>query len=284
MTDAGPQSFATELALKAARSVGCRVAELVRRTKSQAYLFGRLRKAYPDRTDEELRAVVDRLRWSPPPEPELRPRMRRAPIRGREPATAPCWVARAERLAAVVRRALTTEELYRVAQAELRWRGPFIAQTLSASEDLNTLYYVQPHWLRLQVIAMPKTTTPQKPKKVTVQPVVRKLPCPLADEDRLAHLDRIKGLRSQRRDLDLQLQSEQRRLRAALADVAAQIEATQAALDQGTELRDVACEERWNWTAGTVETVRRDTKAIIDKRDIKPEERQDGLFDGQGAA
>src|SRR5690606_20657128 len=82
------------VAESAARNTGSSIADVFRRVKSQNYLLGKLKKAFPKHDNEELREVIIATRWEildDPSSHKVFERPRRPPVRGREPITSPKW-------------------------------------------------------------------------------------------------------------------------------------------------------------------------------------------------
>lgn len=67
---------------------------------------------------------------------------------------------------------------------------------------------------------------------------------------------------------------------ATLKDRRAEIRSCVAAIQTGSEEREVEVFDRHDKRRNTVETVRADTKEVIHERAMTAEERQGGLFDG----
>lgn len=145
MTDAAAlQSHALQVATKAARNIGGTIREVARRTKSQAYLFGQLRRRFPDAPEEAIRSAMHWLRHNAP-DAAFVP-TDRAPTTGREQSADPVWRARAQQLADLFNVPLEPEAVLLRAATRLRWKRNFTIQTLAAAEDAELIEYVDGHW------------------------------------------------------------------------------------------------------------------------------------------
>lgn len=145
-----PREYALEVATKAAKNINGTVAEVLRRTKSQAYLFGRLRRQFPHHTEGELSLVLVKLRHSVSEhdtdldfsnEP-------RKPTKGREALSECVWQARVERLVELFTVPLEPAVVLLHTNAVLRWSRNFAIQTLAAAEDAELLEFVDGLWRR----------------------------------------------------------------------------------------------------------------------------------------
>lgn len=261
-----PVEYAAKVAVRAARSINDSVRALVRRPKSQAYLFSELRRRFPDRPEAELRAAVQALRRMDLQDPEPRPQSMRRPTIGREPSSDPIWLQRAEELGQTVATQATTEEALERAALCLNWDRNHTIQVLAAAEDAGSLFYDAPFWVRGMA------------KNVKTVSTVRELPCQLDADEALRATQRVTQIVLEKRALEAQIQSLRSQLRAKDAEFAAEL----AKASTRVELRNVQCEERYNYALGIVEVIRLDTKAVIDKRTMRPEERQLELGNGEG--
>jgi len=270
-----PEAYALKVAQRAAKNVGGPLGELLKRAKSQAYLFGRLRARFPGHPEAELRQVVDRLRRQHgfvADEPVAQPR--RA-SKGREELSAPVWGARAGELTrlfglsvfAAQRSTATSDEILADAKAALGWERNYTIQVLAAAESAGRLEYSHPFWLPVQEHQMAKS-------KVKVTKITRTLPCVLSPEEVTAATSRYGQLVQEERALESQLKAVVAEVRSKLASRRAEAESVLLAVSLRAEAREVPCEERYVFNTGVVEVVRLDTGALVERRTMTAAEGQ----------
>lgn len=139
---------ARALAIRTGAKIGSPPRELVRRAKSQAYLFGRLSREFPAVDATEIRDVIERLRWEDLPD-TVPAKQERAPTRGHEAVQESCWDSRVTQLLKHLgRRPLGTPELLQAARAELSWSLNFAIQVMAAAEERGALVYRSPVWVK----------------------------------------------------------------------------------------------------------------------------------------
>lgn len=257
------RSYALEIATKAAKNIGGTVGEVLRRTKSQAYLFGALRRRFPDRSEEEFRDVLAKIKHDPTLDEDYTATPRR-PTKGREPSADPCWGARASQLASVIE-CSSPEELLDQAEASLGWSRNFTIQTLAAAEDAGLLTYEAFCWARSDEVTK---------KAVKTIRIERMLPCSLSPEEsrKASQLAAEKLLERER--LEAELKNVARELRAKIADAQKEFYRHVLAASAATENRLVQCEQRTDYKLGAVEVTRLDTGELIEARELKAEEKQ----------
>lgn len=256
------RDFALEVCTKAARNIGGTIREVAKRKKSQAYLFGKLRRRFPEVTNEELRATLHWLRHHAPDEDfTTEPR---APTKGREPRSEPIWAARAEQLAAEIKDS-SPDELLAIAKKRLGWSRNFTIQTLAAAEDAGLLTYEAFCWRKND--AMTKSNI----KKVRIQ---RSLPCALNPEEvgRAAQAAAAKMVERSR--LEAELKNLIREKRAEIAQCQHEFLRLVVASGQAIEEREVEREQKTNYKLGVVEVTRLDTGELVEARPLRPDEKQ----------
>ena len=145
-----PREFLLKVVEKAAKNTGSSIADVFRRTKSQNYLFGRLRKEFPLAAEDELRELITSARWEAADDPDAHKvfeKPRRPPSRGREPMESEKWDGRLRDLRAVMMDdPLTTDELLERARRELGWSANFFISVIAAAENRGVLVYLHPYW------------------------------------------------------------------------------------------------------------------------------------------
>lgn len=132
---------ARTLALETAAKNNTSARDLVKRGKSQAYLFGTLRRRFPAEPESRIREVLDALKHEELIDLEPVQLPDRAPIKGREPVSDPCWGRRIAQLLSVLDGELPGPELSKMVMAELGWDANFTAQTMAAAEELGALVF-----------------------------------------------------------------------------------------------------------------------------------------------
>jgi hypothetical protein len=255
-------AYALEVATKAARNIGGTIREVGKRTKSQAYLYGALRRRFPAASEDAIRNALHWLRHDAP-DADFTTTPRR-PTLGREPASDACWAQRAAQLAQVVE-CSSPEELLDLARARLSWRRNFTIQVLVAAEDAGLLVYEAHCWARSNEM------TKSKLKTIRIE---RTLPCHLTpEESHQASMAAAEKL--------LERERLEAKLRAVTAELRARIKESQKELyrlllqsAQQKAERPVECEQRINYRLGTCEIVRLDTGEIVEARALTPDERQ----------
>lgn len=145
-----PREFLLKVVEKAAKNTGSSIADVFRRTKSQNYLFGRLRKEFPFAAEDELRELITSARWKAADDPaahKVFEKTRRPPSRGREPMESEKWDTRLRDLRSVMMDdPLTTDELLERAKRELGWSANFFISVIAAAENRGALVYLHPYW------------------------------------------------------------------------------------------------------------------------------------------
>jgi hypothetical protein len=256
------RDYALEVCTKAAQNIGGTIREVAKRTKSQAYLFGSLRRRYPEATEEELRATLHWLRHHAPDEDfTAEPR---APTKGREARSESVWAARAAQLAAEIE-CSAPDELLAIAKRRLGWSRNFTIQTLAAAEDAGLLTYEALCWARSDAV------TRQAIKKIRIQ---RTLPCKLSPEQSHVAAQAAAAKLLERERLGTELKNLIREKRAEIANCQKEFIRLVVASGQAIEERDVECEQKTNYKLGVVEVTRLDTGEIIEARALRPDEKQ----------
>jgi hypothetical protein len=270
--DLTPENVARALAIRMAASIGDPVSDVVKRKKSQSWMIGQLRKAFPERSDEELRGAIEGLRrqkWTREDAETTRDHDR-PPTRYHEPKAWPCWGERAERLGDTVPHPLTVRELITRTGLILRWGRNLTIQSLAFAEDLGELWYDGTFWRRTRE----RTIMVDKQKQVKVKRVTRKLAVTLEPAQRTALVDKMTNIRTEKAALEAELVELQATMRSRIRERQAALERTLESLSTGVAVEDVTCEERHSFEDGTVTVVRKDSGAIVEKREMTVDERQ----------
>lgn len=260
-----------------AASIGDPVSDVVKRKKSQSWMIGQLRKAFPGHPDEHLRAAIDGLRrqkWTRE-DAETTRDLDRPPTRYHEPKSWPCWTERAERLGDSIPHPLTAGELIQRTGHVLRWGRNLTIQSLAFAEDLGELWYDGTFWRRTRE----RTTMVDKQKQVKVKRVTRKLAVHLAPEAKAALVEKMTSIRTEKAALEAELAEQLASYRGRIRERQAALERTLESLSTGVAVEDVTCEERHSFEDGTVTVVRKDLPAthpgaLVEKREMTAEERQ----------
>lgn len=148
---ADPRAFFLALAEQMAASVGDTAADVFRRPKSGCWMLGQAKRAFPGRDVDELRSALlelqrDRAR---PFEPRRTEQLTsRRPLVFLEASMFPCWEARAQDLAALVEKPVTTPGLFAIASERLGWKPNQIKNGLAAAENAGLV-----HWHRGALLA-----------------------------------------------------------------------------------------------------------------------------------
>lgn len=265
------------LAKKMGDSVHDQIGDVLRRTKSRNWMVGRLRRSGLW-SDEQIRAEIERQRklYRPTISDELGHRdvqlTSRRPLRFLEASSWPAWGPRVDQIGALVVYPMTIHELTRRAEISLRWTENHVKQTVAAAEDAGELWYdlAFQHWHRTPeriVMSDPK----KKTKTVRVQ---RHLPVELKGEDRAALTDRLRAASDEWDALMAELEEFKKSQRAKLQQAEDRRERIIEAITTGREVQLVECEERWAYEQREVTTVRKDTGAIVDRREMTQDELQ----------
>lgn len=273
---------------KAARSTGDSVANTLKRHKSQAYLFGRLRHHFPAHDEQELRDLIAQLRQECADDPDAQrtfDRPSRPPPKGREPAESPVWEARTRQLLAIIDTPLTTEELKDKAARELRWSLNFFISVIAAADIGELLEYKEPYWMP----APGKERRMSKSNRTATKKVTRPVEVVLSEDEEKSLVEELKKMNYQRGTVIAQLTDKERDIRArhrlemdrecsALRHKRRQIEQElqniNDQLTSGTVIREIECEERRDFEKKMLFVVRMDTRDVIDRRPLEAEERQ----------
>jgi hypothetical protein len=235
---------------------------VAKRKKSQAYLFGSLRRQFPEATEDDLRSTLHWLRHHAPDEDfTTEPR---APTKGREACADPCWAPRASQLAAVIE-CSSPDELLAIASKRLGWSRNFTIQTLAAAEDAGLLTYEALCWARSDAV------TKQTIKKIRIE---RTLPCSLTPEQSHKAAQAAAGKLLERERLETELKNLMREKRAQIAECQKEFIRLVVASGQAIEERPVECEQKTNYKLGVVEVTRLDTGEIIEARALRADEKQ----------
>lgn len=260
------------LAERMAASVGCEIGNVLARTKSRSWMLGKLRRVCPQYSDDHIRSTIAALSrvHRPPALPDV-PVVEEAPRRalfGLEPSTFPIWLERATTLGGIIVYPMRMDELIRRSEARLKWGRNLTIQATSAAEDHGEAYYDGNFWLRTPeriLMATAKTKT----KRVS-----RRLPVQLRPEDQAELTKRIADIDAEKESLEAELAEQTRTLKGRIKE---RIEARERAIESlktGREVQVVECEERWQYDARSVTTVRKDTGAVVESREMTPEELQ----------
>lgn len=234
------------------------------RTKSQAYLFGQLRRACPTQTEDELRAILTQLKHDPELEDECFFSDPRKATKGREASAEPCWAPRASQLASVVE-CSSPEELLDIAQTRLGWSRNFTIQTLAAAEDAGLLTYEALCWARSDSV------TKAKIKTIRIE---RTLPVKLSAEEAHHSLQEAMAKLAEREQLETELKNFAREQRAKIVEAQKEFHRLLSQANLSVEQRTVICEQKTDYKNKTVEVVRLDTKDIVEARMLRPDEAQ----------
>ncbi len=259
-----PRTFVLEVATKAAKNIGGTIREVLLRTKSQAYLYGQLRRAFPDHAEEELRATLALLKHDPRIDDVDFTTAPRAPTKGREASAEPVWQERARQLAAVIE-CSPPEEVIDLAHASLGWSRNFTIQTLAAAEDAGLLTYEALCWARSDAVTRAKIKTIR---------IKRTLPCLLTPEQSRQASSKAAEKLLERERLEAELKTVTADLRARIREANKAFYEAVLSASKGTEEREVECEQRTDYKLGVVEVTRLDTKDIVEARELRADEKQ----------
>ncbi len=283
------RQFLLDTATKAAASTQGSIADVFRKTKSQTFLFQKLKEHFPDASHAELRALIERTRLEHANDPAwevAHQRPTRPPNRGREPINDPAWDERLTQLRALIDVPMTTAQLKNKAALRLGWDQSFFQAAIAASDGRGILEYQPPHWMPAPT---QETRRVPKPSRVKIRKVQRSLECLLPGTDLEVLTKRIDVLHAQKGHVHAELQeklSEIRArhraeakeltsiLRAELGRVTRERELLLTQRSQGVVHRDVECEERLDYEARIVSLTRLDTQDIVERRPMGPDEVQ----------
>lgn len=109
---------------------------------------------------------------------------------------------------------------------------------------------------------------------------LRTLPCALTPAEVHQRVERVAAL-AQKED---EILEEMAGCRERLKAVRGELRGLYRAVATGTEDRDVPVDEWPHWGKGEMQTVRRDTGEVIERRELTAEDRQQQLFRDPGAA
>lgn len=236
---------------------------MLRRGKSQAYLFGQLRRRFPEHTEEELRNVLALMKHDPALDEDFTTEPRK-PTKGREPSAEPCWGPRAAQLATVIE-CSSPEELLDIAQVKLGWARNFTIQTLAAAEDAGLLTYEALCWARSDAVTKAKIQTIR---------IERTLPVKLSAEEAHQSLQEAMARLAERERLERELKDFTKEQRAKITEAQKEFHRLLGQANLAIEQRSVICEQRTDFKNKTVEVVRLDTKDIVEARMMRPDEAQ----------
>ncbi len=113
--------------------------------------------------------------------------------------------------------------------------------------------------------------------------MLKTLPVKLSDDERRMKGSQLAQKIQEGDEIASALASVKSQYKAEGERVAKEITELARSLREGTEYRDVECEERFDFTAGRVSTVRLDTFETVETRPMKSEERQNKLFEEEKA-
>lgn len=260
-----------ELAARMAKSVGCGVGDVLRRTKSRNWMLGQLRRLCEGHDDDEIRdCIVELAKEIRPTKPGEQPvkLTNRRPIAGLEPSAWPIWGGRTELIGAVVVYPMEMGELIRRSKYALGWERNFTIQSTTAAEDAGELWWDGIYWQRTKERIIVANS------KMKVKRVVRNLPVALKEADRNALAQRILDIDSERAAVAAELEEAKKTGKAKLDQLAQARERTVQAMATGRETQGVTCEERHDYASRTVITVRKDTGTVVETREMTDDERQ----------
>ena len=260
------------LAERMAKSVGCNVGDVLRRTKSRNWMLGQIRRLRPEGLDDdEVRDCIAGLskvhRPTPVGEQPVKLTNRR-PIGGLEPSEWPCWSGRAESLGVQIVYPMDIAEVIRRSQRALGWTRNFTIQSTAAAEDVGELWWDGLYWQRTKERIIVQNT------KAKVKRVVRHLPVELRDADRSELVRRLNDNDEERKATKAELNEQVRTLKAKLGKLEQDRERVIASIQTGRETQLVTCEERHDFSSRTVTTVRKDTGAVVESREMTQDELQ----------
>jgi hypothetical protein len=239
------------------------VSEVLRRTKSQAFLFGQLRRAFPDHAEDELRALLVQLKHDPEVDIDFTTEPRR-PTVGREAAADACWATRASQLASVIECSSPTE-LLDLAKQRLGWGRNFTIQTLAAAEDAGLLTYEAFCWARSDMATRAKIKTIR---------IKRTLPCVLTLEQSRQASSRAAEKLLERERLEAELKTVTADLRARIREANKAFYEAVISAHKGMVEQEVECDQKLDYKLGVVEVVRLDTGELIEARELRADEKQ----------
>ncbi len=113
--------------------------------------------------------------------------------------------------------------------------------------------------------------------------MLKTLPVKLSDDERRMKGSQLAQKIQEGDEIASALAGAKSKYKVEAERVAKEITELARSLREGTEYRDVECEERFDFTAGRVSTVRLDTYETVETRPMKSEERQNKLFEEEQA-
>lgn len=260
------------LADRMARSVGCGIGDVLRRTKSRNWMLGQIRKLRPEGlNDDEVRECIVALsKKNPPTKPGEQPvkLTNRRPVAGLEPSAWPIWGGRTELIGAVLVYPMEMQELLRRSARTLGWSRNFTISSTAAAEDAGELWWDGIYWQRTKERIIVANS---KGKSVRVQ---RRLPVEINETDRAELIRRLTDIDEEKRATKAELDEVQKTLKAKLVQLDASRERVIESIRTAREIQSVTCEERFDYAGKTVTVVRKDTGAIVETREMTDDERQ----------
>jgi hypothetical protein len=259
------------LAERMAKSVGCNVGDVLRRTKSRNWMLGQIRRLTEGHDDDEIREAILGLskvhRPTPPGEQPVK-LTNRQPTSGLEPSEWPIWGGRTELISATLVYPMDMDELLRRSKKALGWARNFTIQSTAAAEDAGELWWDGIYWQRTKERLI---VANKNGKIVRVQ---RRLPVEINDADRQELIRRLNDIEAEKKAATVELDEATKNLKAKLKALDASRERVIDAMRTGRETQSVTCEDRFDYSSGTVTTVRKDTGAVVETREMREDERQ----------
>jgi len=103
---------------------------------------------------------------------------------------------------------------------------------------------------------------------------IERLPCKLTNDELRVKGEELARLISNMSEVELAKKAKTAEFNGRIGDLQEKQDALSHEINQKAEVREVKCEEEFNWETNVVETIRTDTGAVIHTRIIRPEERQ----------
>ncbi len=114
----------------------------------------------------------------------------------------------------------------------------------------------------------------KKKDEISVIPATRELSCVLNESELLTYSREQSRLLTDRHELEEKKKEIAKEYTAKIANLEAGINVITRKIITGSEMRDVKCEVTMRWKTGKKDTVRLDTKELINTEDIRESERQ----------
>jgi hypothetical protein len=263
---------ARDLAIRTARMIRQPVADIVRRPRTQRYFLKSLRVTQPERTDDELRDVIQELELVFPPIPV------------EEAITNAVWMRRVKRLMHdfPLARPLKIHQAIERCRRHFGWHQELAVNVLMVAELHERIFYDAPYWRRTteheeadDMATVPsQANTTRKQPPVRVERVKRTLKCRLKARELSDVVERSSEVAAHLTALREQYAETRRTLQQQIRVAAQEYDELLDKVGTKVEERQVVCEERYSYAQGVVRVIRTDTGEVIEERPMTPQERQ----------